>query len=55
MLPIATPPNAIVFASGHIAMQEMRKSGFWLNLLCLLVITALAYTFSTYMINLLQS
>jgi len=54
MLPIATPPNAIVFGSGHIAMQEMRKSGFWLNLLCLLVITALAYLFSFYMIDLLK-
>ncbi|MFK7815047.1 MAG: DASS family sodium-coupled anion symporter, partial [Gammaproteobacteria bacterium] len=32
MLPIATPPNAIVFGSGHISMNEMRKSGFWLNL-----------------------
>ena len=55
MLPIATPPNAIVYGSGHIATQEMRKSGFWLNLLCLLVITTLAYSFSTYMIDLLKS
>jgi sodium-dependent dicarboxylate transporter 2/3/5 len=52
MLPIATPPNAIVFGSGHISMQEMRKSGIWLNLLCLLTLTALAYTFSNYLINL---
>ena len=55
MLPIATPPNAIVYGSGHIAMQEMRKSGFWLNLLCLLVITTLAYSFSTHMIDILKS
>ncbi len=53
MLPIATPPNAIVFGSGHIAMQEMRKSGFWLNLLCILLITTLAYTLSTHIENLL--
>ncbi|MBT8113289.1 MAG: SLC13 family permease [Gammaproteobacteria bacterium] len=53
MLPIATPPNAIVFGSGHIAMREMRKSGIWLNLLCLLTLTALAFTFSSYLINLL--
>jgi sodium-dependent dicarboxylate transporter 2/3/5 len=51
MLPIATPPNAIVFGSGHIKMNEMRKSGFWLNLLCILLISSLAYFFSSYMIN----
>jgi sodium-dependent dicarboxylate transporter 2/3/5 len=55
MLPIATPPNAIVYGSGHITMQEMRKSGFWLNLSCLLTLTALAYTFSSLLINLLKS
>jgi len=55
MLPIATPPNAIVYGSGQITTQEMRKSGFWLNLLCLLVITSLAYSFGTYMIDLLKS
>lgn len=54
MLPIATPPNAIVFGSGHISMNEMRKSGFWLNLLCLLIITTLAYLFSNYMIDLIK-
>ncbi|MEJ2114837.1 MAG: anion permease, partial [Gammaproteobacteria bacterium] len=55
MLPIATPPNAIVFGSGHIAMQEMRKSGFWLNLLCILLITTLAYSLSTRIEDLLIS
>ncbi len=55
MLPIATPPNAIVFGSGHITMNEMRKSGFRLNLLCLLIITTLAYLCSTYMIDLINS
>ncbi|MFK7816868.1 MAG: anion permease, partial [Gammaproteobacteria bacterium] len=55
MLPIATPPNAIVFGSGHISMNEMRKSGFWLNLICLLIITTIAYLFSTYMIDLIKT
>ena len=55
MLPIATPPNAIVFGSGHISMSEMRKSGFWLNLLCILILTALAYSLSPYLIKLLGS
>ncbi len=34
MLPMGTPPNAIVFASGHIKMHQMVKIGFVLNLLC---------------------
>ena len=54
MLPIATPPNAIVFGSGHIEMKEMRKSGFWLNLVCLLILTTLAYGLSTYIIEIIQ-
>lgn len=53
MLPIATPPNAIVFGSGHISMQEMRKSGFKLNLLCLLILTLLSFTMSDHLVTLL--
>lgn len=53
MLPIATPPNAIVFGSGHITSQQMRKTGIWLNLICLTVITLLAFTLSNLMIGLI--
>lgn len=38
MFPIATPPNAIVFASGHIRMAEMLRAGVWLDLICILII-----------------
>lgn len=38
MLPMATPPNAIVFASGHIKVHEMAKAGFVLNLVSILII-----------------
>jgi sodium-dependent dicarboxylate transporter 2/3/5 len=41
MLPIATPPNAIVFASGQLESNEMMKTGFRLNILAILIITAL--------------
>ncbi len=33
MLPMATPPNAIVFASGHIKVKEMARTGIFLNLI----------------------
>ena len=55
MLPIATPPNAIVFGSGHITMQDMRKTGFWLNLICILILTTLAYGTSDVIIKLLSN
>ena len=55
MLPIATPPNAIVFGSGYITMQQMRKSGFWLNLLCLTIITLLAFFLSKFLIEIVYS
>ena len=33
MLPMATPPNAIVFASGYIKVHEMARVGIILNLI----------------------
>ncbi len=38
MLPMATPPNAIVFASGYIKVAEMAKAGALLNLIAIAVI-----------------
>ncbi len=38
MLPMATPPNAIVFASGKIRIPDMARVGFWMNVLASLVI-----------------
>lgn len=45
MLPVATPPNAIVFGSGHIHQREMMKVGFVLNILCIVVLTLIAVLF----------
>ena len=42
MMPVGTPPNAIVFGTGLIRLPQMMKAGFWLNLAGILVITALA-------------
>ena len=32
MLPVATPPNAIIYGSGHIPLPVMMRTGWWLNL-----------------------
>jgi sodium-dependent dicarboxylate transporter 2/3/5 len=39
MLPVATPPNAIVFGTGYVEASEMRRAGFWLVLAGTVVIT----------------
>ncbi len=38
MLPVATPPNAIVFASGEVTQATMMRCGAWLNVVAVLVI-----------------
>jgi sodium-dependent dicarboxylate transporter 2/3/5 len=43
MLPIATPPNAIVFASGRVSMIQMGRTGFLLNLITVAFLTAFMY------------
>ena len=43
MLPVGTPPNAIIFATGKIKIIEMVRNGFWLNIIALLLIVAAVY------------
>ncbi|MFQ5770011.1 MAG: SLC13 family permease [bacterium] len=43
MLPVATPPNAIIFGSGYVSMSSMTKAGLVINLIGALLITALVY------------
>ncbi|WP_146194079.1 SLC13 family permease [Brumimicrobium oceani] len=43
MLPVATPPNAIIYSSNMIKIKEMVKYGFLLNLIASLVVTCVIY------------
>ena len=43
MMPMGTPPNAIVFASGHIKLNQMIKTGFVMNIICVILITLFSW------------
>lgn len=43
MLPVATPPNAVVFGSGHLTIPDMVKAGVWMNFLSILLISLIIY------------
>jgi sodium-dependent dicarboxylate transporter 2/3/5 len=47
MMPVATPPNAIVFGSGRIKIGEMARVGVFINLIGVLVIATLFYVIGT--------
>lgn len=43
MMPVATPPNAIVFGSGRLTVGRMAHAGIWLNLIAIVAIVGLTY------------
>ena len=43
MLPVGTPPNAIVFGTGKVSIGEMMKAGFGLNVIAALIIIVVVY------------
>lgn len=44
MLPVATPPNAIIYGSGEVTIPQMVRAGLWLNALFTLLVTLAAFT-----------
>ncbi len=51
MLPISTPPNAIVYSSGYIRMSDMIRTGFLLHVIGLAVITFVSYFLTGKILN----
>ena len=43
MLPVATPPNAIVFGSGYLKIPDMMKTGIWMNIISIILIALITY------------
>jgi sodium-dependent dicarboxylate transporter 2/3/5 len=43
MLPVATPPNAIIFGSGYLRIPDMARVGFFLNIIGAIIITLVVY------------
>ena len=43
MLPVGTPPNAVMFGTGKVTILEMMRIGFWLNMAALVLIVAATF------------
>lgn len=55
MMPMGTPPNAIVFASGHLRMKDMMKAGLVMNIVAIILIVVFCYFVLPHVITISQS
>ncbi|WP_208560596.1 SLC13 family permease [Marinilactibacillus kalidii] len=51
MLPISTPPNAAVFSTNEIKIEDMMKAGFWMNVVSIVVIVLAVYFLQPILLN----
>ena len=49
MLPVATPPNAVVFGSGYLKIPDMVRAGIWMNILSIILLTLIVYFLLPYL------
>ena len=54
MMPMGTPPNAIVFSSGYIKLKDMIKAGLVMNLISIVLIVASSYFIMPYVMRLIN-
>jgi len=51
MLPVATPPNAIIFGTSRLRIIDMARTGFLLNFIGITIVTLITYYFGTYIFD----
>lgn len=51
MLPVATPPNAIVFGTGYVNIGSMVKGGIWLNMIAIVIISVASTTLAVWVFD----
>ena len=51
MLPVATPPNAVVFGSGYLKIIDMVRAGVWMNIFSIILLVLFVYYFLPYLWN----
>ena len=49
MLPVATPPNAVVFGSGYLRIPDMVRVGIWMNVLSIILLSVFVYYILPYL------
>lgn len=54
MLPVATPPNALVYGTDHISVRQMAKGGLFLDLVGWIFTVVVLYVFGDLLLEIIQ-